>query len=636
MSRSHQSLLAFLALSATIALAAWWIVHWCDEATLAVGVPPLVQAEFASLGGASPPGDDADWRATALPDDWQRDARAMVDGWYRLRVRRSDVATPCAVYLPTVHMNAAVWLNGRFLGSGGRFDEPVARNWNRPLLFGIPAGLLGPDENVLLVRVKADRMEDGLLGPVYVGGADLLNSAYARRFFFKVTALRAIALSQGVLLLFLVALWARRRRDTVYGWFAAASLAWSLTWPNLLVVEIPFATRAWLLLWYLAGGWFVVFLVCFALAFVGESNPRLTRGLLVYGVIGSLVLAALAALASPWLEVLGTRAWVAPQYLAGGYAVSRLAAALRREPASFELRVAYVSGLVLVGCAMQDWPMLFGMLGREESFYVPYAAPICQFAMGWILLRRMVGALHRSDALAMDLDARIAAMRRDLEHSETRRRDLERARFLAEERERIMREMHDGLGSQLVSTLALVERGDAPSTTVADAVRSTLDDLRLMVEALEPTDGDLLPALAQLRSRLQPRIETAGVRVVWRAGDMPPIEGMGPGTVLQVLRIVEEAIANVLKHAAARTLAITTGVDATADAGGAIAIEVTDDGRGFGDTPSRGLGMDNMRRRAREMGAVIDIRSSSAGTVVRVRVPLGRRSEETLDPARRR
>src|SRR5262249_37575065 len=138
--------------------------------------------------------------------------------------------------------------------------------------------------------------------------------------------------------------------------------------------------------------------------------------------------------------------------------------------------------------------------------------------------------------LAVDLDRRIAVMRVDLERSEARRRDLERTRLLADERERIMREMHDGLGSHLVSTLALVERGDASSTVVADAVRGTLDDLRLMVESLEPTDGDLLPALAQLRSRLQPRIEAAGVRVEWRAGDVPAIDGMGPRTVLQVLR----------------------------------------------------------------------------------------------------
>jgi signal transduction histidine kinase len=629
--------LAFLVLSAAIALGAWSFVHWCDEATLAVGVPPLVQAELATIGGAAPPSNDADWHATTLPDDWQRNARAAAEGWYRLRVRRADDgAVPWAVYLPTVRMNAALWLNGRFVGDGGRFEDPVARNWTRPLFFSVPVGLLHPGENMLLVRVKADRVDDGLLGPIYVGPADVLRSAYARRFFFKVTALRAIALSQAVLLLFLVALWARRRHDTAYGWFAAASLAWSLTWPNLLVVEIPIAARAWLLLWYLAGGWFVLFIACFALAFIGEKSPRLTRGLLVYGVIGSLVLTALAASASPWFEILGTRGWVAPQYLAGAYAVSRVAAALWRAPGSFELRVAYASGLVLVGCALQDWPILFGILGREESFYVPYAAPVCQFAMGWILLQRMVGALGRSEALAVDLDRRIESMRQDLERGETRRRDLERTRLLADERERIMREMHDGLGSHLVSTLALVERGDAPSTAVADAVQGTLDDLRLMVESLEPIDGDLLPALGQLRSRLQPRIEAAGVRVEWRAGDVPTIEGMGPRTVLQVLRIVEEAITNVLKHAAARTLAITTGVAETADAGSAISIEVADDGRGFGDTPSRGLGMDNMRRRAREMGAVLDIRSSSAGTIVRVRVPLGRRSDETLDPARRR
>ena len=59
----------FLVLSAAIALGAWSVVHWLDETTLDVGVPPLVEAERAT-SGAAPPGDDADWRATTLPDDW--------------------------------------------------------------------------------------------------------------------------------------------------------------------------------------------------------------------------------------------------------------------------------------------------------------------------------------------------------------------------------------------------------------------------------------------------------------------------------------------------------------------------------------------------------------------------------------
>ncbi len=627
-------LVSFILLSVLVALGARSIVAWLDSATLAVDLPPLVRTEFAAIAGATPPAVDAAWHETILPDDWQKDRRPIVEGWHRLRFHVADDAAPWAVYIPAVHMNAAAWVNGRFVGDGGRFEDPVARNWNRPLFFPISRHLLVPGENLLHIRVKADRAGGGLLSPVYVGRDEPLRAAYTRRFSFRVTALRGIAISQTVLLLFLTALWAQRRRDTVYGWFAAASLAWTLTWPNLLVVAIPVPARVWVLLWYLAGGWFVLFLVCFVLDFIGERSPRINRALLLWGLVGSTVLAVLAASGSSWFEA-GARAWAAPQYAAGAYAVGRVGVALWRNPTSFELRVAYVSGLVLVGCALQDWPILVGLLGREHSFYVPYAAPLCQSAMGLILVRRMVAALRRSEALAADLDRRIEETRRDLERSEERSRAVERKRVLAEERERLMREMHDGLGSHLVSTLALVERSDVPPVLVGDAVRGALDDLRLMVESLEPADGDLLPALGQLRSRLQPRLEAAGLRVEWRAGDVPSIEGFGPRQVLQVLRIVEEAVTNVLRHAAARTLTIRTTLAETDDGTPAVSIEVVDDGQGVGSAPSHGLGMDNMRRRAREMEAVLDVMSSSTGTVVRLRVPLGRYREETLDRARR-
>lgn len=618
---------ALLLLSVAVALGAWSLVARLDTATLAVDLPPLREAEFAAVEGAEPPGAGVAWLATTLPEDWRRARPGTVEGWYRLRFRaEGDGTSPWAVYLPAVAMNAAVHVNGRKVGDGGRFDEPVARNWNRPLLFAFPARLRAPGENLLHVRVRADRAGGGLLGPVYVGPYGPLRAAHARRYFFKVTALRGIGVLQAVLPLFLGALWMQRRRDTVYGWFAAASLAWSLTWPNLLVVEIPVPTRVWVLLWYLAGGWFILLIVLFALEFIGERSARVNRGLLLYGAGGSTALSALAASGSPWFDAVATLGWITLGYAAGGYAIGRIVAAFWRDPGSFELRVAYLSGLVLAGCGVQDWSILVGLVGREATFYAPYAAPLCQCAMGWILLRRLVGALHRSEALAADLDRRIEDARQDLERSDERIRDVERKSLLAEERERIMREMHDGLGSHLVSTLALVERPDAPAATLGDAVRSALEDIRLIVDSLAPAEGDLLPALGQLRSRLQPRIEAAGLRVEWEVEDLPPIEDLGPHKVLQVLRIVQEAVTNVLRHAGARTIRVRTRSLDGESALAAIFVEVADDGRGMSEPVSPGRGMDNMKLRAQEIGAVLEIHSTSSGTAVRVRMPL-RRSE---------
>ena len=57
-------------------------------------------------------------------------------GWYRLELPASGSKRErFSVYLARVNMNAAVYFNGDFVGDGGSFREPIARNWNRPLLF---------------------------------------------------------------------------------------------------------------------------------------------------------------------------------------------------------------------------------------------------------------------------------------------------------------------------------------------------------------------------------------------------------------------------------------------------------------------------------------------------------------------
>ncbi len=73
---------------------------------------------------------------------------------------------------------------------------------------------------------------------------------------------------------------------------------------------------------------------------------------------------------------------------------------------------------------------------------------------------------------------------------------MERQQTIAEERQRIMSDMHDGIGGQLISTLSLVEKGSLSSAEVAAVLRECLEDLRLTIDSLEPTDNDLLTVLA--------------------------------------------------------------------------------------------------------------------------------------------
>jgi signal transduction histidine kinase len=100
--------------------------------------------------------------------------------------------------------------------------------------------------------------------------------------------------------------------------------------------------------------------------------------------------------------------------------------------------------------------------------------------------------------------------------------------------------------------------------------------------------------------------------------DLPRLADLGAPQVLQIMRILQEAVTNVLKHAGARTLTVRT------DGGGArgVSVEIADDGRGLDGTTTGGRGFQNMRRRADAIGAALEIVGTPPGTRVRLHIPI--------------
>jgi signal transduction histidine kinase len=199
---------------------------------------------------------------------------------------------------------------------------------------------------------------------------------------------------------------------------------------------------------------------------------------------------------------------------------------------------------------------------------------------------------------------------------------LERAGAVAEERERLMLDMHDGLGSQLMATLNALERGKFSTEEVADLLRRCVEDLRLVIDSLDAGEYNLAASLANLRYRVEPRLNAAGLTLGW---DVDPQAGfrLAPGAVLHVLRVVQEALTNALKHAHATRLDVCVRQDPST---GALSIEVTDNGRGLlhltteGNTGTR-RGLANMRQRARSLGGDLETVAYQGGTCVRLHIP---------------
>jgi signal transduction histidine kinase len=594
----------------------WPVLAWLHTEPNAKGALVLRDADFVAGATTHPPAQSATRERRSLPDDWRRHGGGIREGWYTLRfhVDRADDAE-WAVFLPTVRMNAAVYLDGALVGDGGRFDEPVARNWQRPLLWSLASPSPMSGAHVLHLRLRTDIPDTGLLGPVYVGPREMLEPLYAYRRALRHDAVWVITLCLVIVGAFTASLWTRWR-DASYGWFATAAFAWAVIHLNVLVVDIPVGATTWWGGWYLALIAWVVTLTRFLLAFIDVQAPHIVRGVWWLAAIGVAALGLLTLLGSPLLHVAAS-IWMTLALLVLAYGVIRVRL-LRARGEDLATALPHVLGLTVAGCAVHDWLVLLGVAGPTYDYFLPYAAPPVFVGMGWALLRRFVGALEESAALVADLEQRVAAKRAELARSYERLHAVARARVLAEERERIMREMHDGLGSHLVSTLALLESDGTARHVVGDAVRAALDDLRLMIDALVPLDGDLLGALALLRARMQPRLEAAGIRVEWRVSDLPRLADLGAPQVLQVMRILQEAVTNVLKHANARTLIVRTDVGAPRG----VSVEIADDGRGLDGASAGGRGFQNMQRRADAIGAALEIVGTPPGTRVRLHIPI--------------
>jgi len=286
--------------------------------------------------------------------------------------------------------------------------------------------------------------------------------------------------------------------------------------------------------------------------------------------------------------------------------------------------VAFALALVIqITLGLHDFLLQLDVLQHQQWYLVHYGSSALCLVLGWMLTRRFVYALDAAEATGADLVRQVEQKRQELELSYRHMHELEQQHAVAEERERIMRDLHDGLGGQLVAALALTRSGVSGQPAIEQTLRDALDDLRVVIDSLDPVEGDLLVLLGTVRGRLEPRLAQQGLHFEWQVSDIPPIPGFTPDKALHVLRIVQEAIANVLKHAKAKAVTIRTGTrPASESLGPAVFIEVADDGAGIATAAAAGRGLGNMRERAARIGARLDLDSNAQGTTVRLWLPL--------------
>ena len=215
-------------------------------------------------------------------------------------------------------------------------------------------------------------------------------------------------------------------------------------------------------------------------------------------------------------------------------------------------------------------------------------------------------------------------------HARLLREDLQRARerlvmAREEERRRLRRDLHDGIGPALAGLTLKTETARALLPPGADGasrqlhrlteeIRRTVIDVRRLVEGLRPPALDEL-GLAGACTQAVERLTAAAnvVASVYAPGDLPAL----PAAVeVAAYRIVVEAVTNTVRHACARHCQVSLALVPAA-----LLVTVTDDGAGLGDAGQHGHGLAIMRERAEELGGTVTVSGASPGVVVTARLP---------------
>lgn len=359
-----------------------------------------------------------------------------------------------------------------------------------------------------------------------------------------------------VLASLLLLLWLRRRKDFALGWLALACIAWSLrgmVYFGALVRMEP--------IWFELFNPFSVLLAALALTmstlhFLGPLDQRQRRVVLVVACTGVGALALVLALGQG--HALARAAALLLAYLLTVWLIMQIWRQ-RRQLGQARSQWLLIGLVVLLVCAAHDLMLTAGLRPPTSPVYLFWGFAAVLLGFTAISGEHIAASLNLSERSNEELERRSAAKSIALERSylslHESRLAGERSAARADERERLLRDMHDGVSGQLILALRGLERQSMPREQVMQALQDGIDEMRLLMDS-----GDLgrtlHGALVAWRSRWEPRIESLGMQLRWQIDDTLETVVLAPDRVLDVMRIVQEATVNVVKHARASELSL--------------------------------------------------------------------------------
>lgn len=604
-----------------LVVALLWLISAIALASANDSVPPasIDSVEIALPDTSAIPDTTAHWRQINLPfftQDTgivtQEDVPESGAVWLRFYLEQPTNGEPSALLFWRYNRALTVYFNGTEIAANSHRDGRTTTSWNRPLLANIAEDRWIPGSNEVTLRLMVSQW-GGSMAPILFGPRSALESIHAARLFRQVELNRillAFALTIG---LFTLALWLRRRHDSVYLWFSAICFSWSLGTSHNIIYHNLVPNDFWLPLVHITIDSCVFFMYGFIGRMANAHKPMREKIFMVWTLAAAithlLMPAHLFWQTAYLIHLIGV--------LALGALVLRVAllALHQRQTEAIIITAAIMIQIVLF--STNAFQMFFNPRdGWDQSLVYAYLGiPILLLIFAGILLKRFTDALNIAEILNRDLEQKVEVSRQIIEQGFEERRRLEMDQAAEQERLKIYRDLHDDVGSRLLSII----HADTDKK-LGDMARSALESLRQAVSKANTPDQPLLQLLADIKEESELRLQGSGHSVTWQQSEDLPQQIIESTLAFNLNRIMKELVSNIIRHAQARRVSINIGISATG-----LQVTVSDDGCGFdlNLAQTSGNGLNNLRSRSEDINASLEYQSGTGGTLVTITVPLG-------------
>ena len=264
--------------------------------------------------------------------------------------------------------------------------------------------------------------------------------------------------------------------------------------------------------------------------------------------------------------------------------------------------------LVITYLGLDQPRLLSGWVG-EFPLLPEYPAHMGLF---FLLLTGRVEQISRPN---LQLEAQLKAREEELALSRAALEEETKKRVLLEERDRLVRDVHDGIGGQMLSMLVRLRSGKLADKAVEQELEDCLTDLRMIVDSLDASSEEFSAAMTAFCHRATEQLEAANVQLVWRQEENT-LENVhfDVAATLNISRFLQEAVTNVIRHARASQMSIQINKDSLQNV---LRFTVQDDGCGIVDIEkarAAGKGLRNLQKRAHALNAKLSVSPSSDRT----------------------